>query len=638
MKNILLFLLAATLSANAQDINIIPKPAIVTQGPGTVKLGGPFVIGVVQLTADGVRSFQFNAEAIRVARFLADELNPATGLNWEVIEMHEGRIALVLNGKPDARLGTEGYELKTGEVTSIHANTPAGLFYGAQTFMQLLPAQIESKTVVNGMSWEIPVVHIIDYPRFAWRGLMLDVSRHFFDKQYVKDYIDRMARYKFNRFHWHLTDDNGWRVEIKSLPKLTEVGSLRVPRTGTFGSNKPPQPGEGATDGGFYTQDDIREIVKYAKDRFIEILPEIDMPGHSMAAIAAYPELSTTKDASIQVNPGSKFSTWYGGGKFSMEIDNTLNPVDENTYKFIDKVFTEIATLFPFEYIHMGGDECYKGYWERNATTRDFMKEHNIQNGEELQAYFNRRVAKIITDKKKKAIGWDEILEGGIADNATVMGWRGVKGGIEASQKKHQVVMSPYPVFYLDMAQGDLSIEPPIHNTARLKDVYAFDILVPGIDSAYVLGGQGNLWTEQVAVVPQSDYMTYPRAFAIAEGLWTPKKNKDWNSFVKRTEAQFARFDQAGVNYATSMYDPIINVTKTEQGLLQVELIPEFEGLDLHYSIDNSMPGRYHPKYNGRIVLTEDADIFRVISYRGSEPVGHLISIKAEDLAKRVKK
>jgi hexosaminidase len=266
------------------------------------------------------------------------------------------------------------------------------------------------------------------------------------------------------------------------------------------------------------------------------------------------------------------------------------------------------------------------------------MKKNKIGNGVELQAYFNRRVARIINDKKKKVIGWDEILEGGIADNATVMSWRGVKGGIEATQNKHQVVMSPYPVFYLDMMQGDQSIEPPIHNTARLKDVYAFDIIVPGIDSTYVLGGQGNLWTEQVALVPQSDYMTYPRAFAIAEGLWTPKKKKEWSSFVKRTEDHFARFDQAGVNYATSMYDPIINVTKTEEGLLKVELTPEFEGLDLYYSIDNSIPGRYHPKYNGHIVLTEDADMFRVISYRGTEPVGRLISIKTEDLAKRVKK
>jgi hexosaminidase len=278
---------------------------------------------------------------------------------------------------------------------------PAGLFYGVQTLLQLLPARSKAKPR-EGRRWEVPAVTVTDFPRFAWRGLMLDVSRHFFPKEYVKAYIDQMARYKYNRFHWHLTDDQGWRIEIKSLPRLTEVGAWRVPRVGTFNANEPPRPGEKATYGGFYTQDDIREIVQYAKERYIEILPEIDVPGHSMAALAAYPELSCTKDPNVQVNPGSKFSTWHGNGTFTMHIDNTLNPSDEKVYGFLDKVFTEVAQLFPFEYVHMGGDECYKGFWAKDPGCQALMKKLNLKNMDQLQAHFNRRVAGILKDKGKR--------------------------------------------------------------------------------------------------------------------------------------------------------------------------------------------------------------------------------------------
>lgn len=402
-------LVCSFFAANAQNISIIPAPS-------QVKTGNGLYVLTAETTISG------KGEANKIAAFLSSKLKPATGLTFRVAESSPTGIQLVLNPKADAQLGKEGYSLTTAQdKVVIQANDGAGLFYGAQTLLQLLPSAVESTMPVPGTSWTIPSVSIIDYPRFAYRGLMLDVSRHFFSKEYVKAYIDRMAQYKFNRFHWHLTDDNGWRIEIKSLPKLTEVGSWRVPRTGTFGSHRAPQPGEAATDGGFYTQDDIREIVQYAKDRYIEILPEIDVPGHSMAAIAAYPELSVTKDPETRVNPGSSFSTWHGGGKFTMHIDNTLNPIDENVYKFLDKVFTEVAALFPYEFIHMGGDECYKGYWERDPACQEFMKKNTIKDGDELQAYFNKRVNKIIQSKKKTLIGWDEILEGGIAEGAAVM-------------------------------------------------------------------------------------------------------------------------------------------------------------------------------------------------------------------------
>jgi hexosaminidase len=382
----------------------------------------------------------------------------------------------------------------------------------------------------------------------------LDVSRHFQPKEYVKAYIDRLARFKFNRFHWHLTDDNGWRVEIKSLPKLTEVGAWRVPRTGTFNSNDAPKEGEAATYGGFYTQADIKEIVQYAKDRYVEILPEIDVPGHSMAANASYAELSVTKDPNLKVNPGSVYSKWFGNGKFEMYLDNTMNPTDEKVYQFLDNVVTEVAQMFPFEYIHMGGDECYKGYWERDANVQAFMKKNNIKDGTQLQNYFAGRVNKIVQSKKKKMIGWDEILEGGTPPpGATVMSWRGTKGGIEASHKKYPVIMSPAPIYYLDMMQGDPSVEVPVYGTSRLKELYQFDIIVPEIDSAYVMGGQANLWTEQIPTAAQLEYMIYPRALAVSESLWSPRAKKNYTKFVAKVENQFDRFDAEKVNYSTSL-------------------------------------------------------------------------------------
>lgn len=615
--------------AFAQEPSVIPMPASLTAGTGNFAL--------INTTGISIPSKQ--PEAAKVAAYLAGQLKPATGFTLKVSENPTDNGIQLQLGETNSQSGKEGYQLDvTEKKIVIRANTSAGLFYGVQTLLQLLPKEIESKSLVKAVEWRIPAVKIVDYPRFAWRGIMLDVSRHFFSKEYVKDYIDQLARYKFNLLHLHLTDDNGWRVEIKSLPKLTQVGAWRVPRTGTFGSNEAPKPGEKPTDGGFYTHEDIKEIVQYAKDRYIDILPEIDVPGHSMAALAAYPELCVTKDSSIRVNPGSNFSKWFGGGKFEMYIDNTLNPTDEKVYQFLDKVFTEVAMLFPFEYIHMGGDECYKGYWERDANVQAFMKKNGIKDSEALQSYFTKRVSKILESKKKKLIGWDEILEGGIAPGAAVMSWRGTKGGIEASHQKHPVVMSPSPHYYLDMMQGDGSIEAPVYNTARLKDVYQFDILAPGIDSAYVVGAQANLWTEQIPTTAQVEYMTYPRTFAVAETSWSPRNRKNWNGFVSRVENHFQRFDQAGINYSPSLYDAIIRVKKDGNGQLMIDLTTEIEGLNIYYTVDNSVPNQYHPRFKESFVFPSGADNLKVITYRDNKPVGRLISLKAEDLEKRVKK
>jgi hexosaminidase len=616
--------------ATAQDTSLIPIPVSIQPGNGNFVLSHNTVV-VVPPKQPALQ---------KIATYLSERVGPSTGILLKTSESGgNSSIEFLVNSKADPQLGMEGYTLViNSEKVSISANSPSGIFYGVQTFLQLLPKEIENKNLQSQVKWEVAANTIRDYPRFPWRGIMLDVSRHFFSKEYVKEYIEQLARYKFNRLHLHLTDDNGWRVEIKSLPKLTSVGAWRIPRTGTFGSNDVPKPGETPSYGGFYTQEDIKELVQFAKDRYIEIVPEIDVPGHSMAALAAYPELSVTKDTTVKVNPGTNFSTWFGNGKFEMHIDNTLNPTDEKVYQFLDKVFTEVAAIFPYEYIHMGGDECYKGYWERDPAVQAFMKKNKIKNGEELQSYFVKRVAKIISNKKKKMIGWDEILEGGIAPGAAVMSWRGSKGGIEASHLKHPVVMSPAPHYYLDMVQGDRAIEAPVYSTARLKDAYLLNILPEGIDSAFVLGGQGNLWTEQVPTEAHTEYMTYPRAFAIAETMWSPKGRKQWSNFVTRVEDHFQRFDEGGINYAPSIYDPIIEVKKDDNGKITIDLTSEAQGVDIFYSVDNTIPNQYSPKYSGTINFPDGADMLRVITYRNNKALGRLISIKTEDLEKRIVK
>lgn len=618
-------LMLVSLVASAQEISVIPVPVKLERKEGAFEITSATVINSSE-------------KAAGVVAYFKSAIQPATGFSLQTKQGAAANgINFFINDNNDAAIGNEGYTLEVSPtVVTVKANTAAGAFYGAQTLLQLLPKEIAGPS--SKTKWIIPSVKIVDYPRFAWRGIMFDVSRHFFSKQYVKEYIDRLARYKFNRLHWHLTDDNGWRIEIKSLPKLTQVGAWRVERTGTFGTHDAPKPGEPATYGGFYTQDDIREIVQYAKERFIEILPEVDVPGHSMAALAAYPDLSVSKDTSVRVNPGSKYSTWFGNGKFEMHIDNTLNPTDEKVYQFLDKVFTEVAELFPFEYIHMGGDECYKGFWERNANVQAFMKKNNIKNGEELQIYFAKRVTQIITSKKKKVIGWDEILEGGVVEGSAVMSWRGVKGGIEASHKKLPVVMSPAPDYYIDMMQGDPSIEAHVYGTSRLKSLYNFNILPKEIDSTYVIGGQANLWTEQIVNEPQVEYMMFPRTFAVSESLWSPKSRRNYDNFSKRVEKQFERFDLAGINYARAMYDPIISVKKNNKGKMVIELSAEAPDIDFYYTLDNTIPNYYYEKYKAPIVLPDGTDMIRITSYQGKTQMGRLISLSYEDLAKRVRK
>jgi len=520
---------------------------------------------------------------------------------------------------------------------ALTANEPAGLFYGVQTFLQLLPKEIESKKQVNTVSWTTPCVEITDYPRFGYRGMMLDVSRHFFTKDQVKQFIDEMVRYKFNRLHWHLTDDEGWRIEIKSLPKLTQVGAWRAERVGRWAEFTPPTPEEPRNYGGFYTQDEIREVVQYAKDNFVEIIPEIDMPGHSLAFVASYPEISgTTLPAGqkYQVNSGEKLIDWGQPGHPAL-IDNTISPANEKAYELIDKVISEVAKLFPYDYFHMGGDECSKNFWEKNQAIAQLMKTEKLKDMNEVQSYFVRRMEKIIQSKGKKMIGWDEILEGGLTGNAVVMSWRGIKGGIEAAHLGHQVIMSPSTHVYLDLRQGDAITEPPVYATVRLEQSYKFEPVPEGVDAKLVLGGQANVWTERMISWRSLQYMIYPRALSVSETLWSPKENKNWDSFVAKTEKHFERMDVSETKYATTMYDCVFGPKKNDKGELQIELSTEVKGLDIHYSFDETNPDNFYPKYSSVLSVPKDAVNLKVITYRNGKPVGKQINMPIEELKKR---
>jgi hexosaminidase len=541
-----------------------------------------------------------------------------------------------INKTPNPTIGNEGYILQVNETNvRLTANKPAGLFYAIQTFRQLLSTQSEHKDFGMIMS-PVPTCKIVDYPRFGWRGLMLDVSRNFFTKDEVKQYIDAMARYKFNTLHFHLTDDNGWRLEIKSLPKLTSVGAWRVQRYGHFNDREDPKVGEPTPSGGFYTQEDIKELISYAAERHITIIPEIDVPGHSMAALAAYPELSCRKEPKM-VNPGTAFSEWFKDGTFKMKIENTLNPSDEKVYEFLDKVFTEVAALFPHPYIHVGGDEAYHGYWEADKNCQALMKKNNLKNGHELQAYFMKRVEEIVNKKGKKMIGWDEILEGGLSKSASVMSWRGMKGGIEAAKAGNYVVMTPTTYCYLDYTQGDHTIETPIYKDLYLSKAYEFEPVPEGVDAKFILGGQANLWTEQIPTMRHAFYMTYPRAFATAESLWSPKEAKNWDNFLNRTLVHIARFEAAEISIAKTIFEPIVK-TKKEGDKLMCTLTSELPGFDIFYTIDNTFPDKFTAKSDGKPFEIPTGNItLRVASYRYGQPVGRMLQITREQLLKRAK-
>lgn len=506
-------------------LSIIPQPASIQPGAGV------FVL-------DSSTRIQATAETQAVAQALAAMLRPPTGFDLPLdIVADADQTAANTIRLATSTTGPESYSLAvTPDHIEIHAAGAPGLFYAVQTLRQLLPVEIESSSHVSGVEWAIPAVTIEDQPRFGWRGMHLDVGRHFFPVEFIKKFLDLMALYKLNVFHWHLTEDQGWRIEIKRYPRLTEIGSRR---TATPYPHDRKQL-DGIPYGGYYTQDEIREVVAYAQARSITVVPEIEMPGHAVAALASYPELGC-------VGENYEVRTFWG------IAEDVFCAGNEDVYTFVENVLSEVLDLFPGEFIHIGGDECPKVRWQECPKCQAMIQREGLANEHELQSYFIRRVETFLNAHGRRLIGWDEILEGGLAPNATVMSWRGSKGGIEAAAAGHDVVMSPNTHCYFDYFQSeDRENEPPaIGGYLPLEHVYMFDPTegIPADKAKHVLGGQGNVWTEYLPTSELVEYMAYPRACALAERLWSPAADADYDDFLRRLESHLQRLDRMGVNY-----------------------------------------------------------------------------------------
>ncbi len=442
----------------------------------------------------------------------------------------------------------DAYNLTVGSNNIIISSTGnEGLFYGMQTLLQLLGTGKQSLS--QGVS--IPQLAIKDYPRFQYRGMHLDVGRHFFDVDFVKQFIDYLAYHKYNTFHWHLTEDQGWRIEIKKYPRLTSVGGYR---NGTVIGHHPGTGNDSLHYGGFYTQEQIKDVVKYAQDRFITIIPEIEMPGHASAAIAAYPQLSCFPDSAT---PISSNTPWAGSrdGKQVQQTWGVFKDVfcpSEYTFTFLENVLDEVIQLFPSQYIHIGGDECPKTYWKESEFCQKLIKDKNLKDEEGLQSYFIQRIEKYLNSKGRKIIGWDEILEGGLAPDATVMSWRGEEGGIAAAQQKHNVIMTPGKYVYFDHAQTKSSDSLTIGGYLPLDTVYNYQPIpkeLAELEAHYVLGAQANMWTEYMGNTKKVEYMAFPRMSALSEVLWSPESSRDANRFKAELPQLYKRYELWGANY-----------------------------------------------------------------------------------------
>lgn len=521
----------------------------------------------------------------------------------------------VIRFVPQDGMPEEGYKLSvTPQNITLTASTPKGFFYAVQTLYQLLPPVVYGNQKVKNAEWSVPAVEIEDAPRFAYRGLMLDVCRHFSPVEYIYKFIDMLAMHKMNTFHWHLTDDQGWRIEIKKYPKLTEIGSKRKETLVDYYYVNYPQVFDGKEHGGYYTQEQIKAIVDYAASKFITVIPEIEMPGHAIAAIASYPELSCTPDSTCDVT-----GTW---GVF----EQVFCPSD-TTFQFLEGVMDEVMDLFPSKYIHIGGDECPKTAWINSEYCQSLIKQlglkddvtPNVIDGkkhtkeEKLQSYFITRMEKYLNSKGRNIIGWDEILEGGLAPNATVMSWRGVEGGLNAAKAGHNAIMTPNPYAYLDQYQEEPEIAPvTIGGYNTLKKTYSYN---PVPDDAnelvkkHIIGVQGNIWTEYMPGNDNRDYQAFPRAVAIAETGWTLNANKNWNNFCQRMVEDFRRMDVKNVKACRNFFDVNINTHVDETNTLKVVLESFYPNAEIHYTTNGSVPTVESAIYNQPFALSGEMDV-----------------------------
>jgi hexosaminidase len=572
MKRLVIALLLISLYASSQAQtslpHIIPQPVSLQKGVGEFKLTKNTVITVQD---EGDR---------KAAQFLNEYIQNVYGFKLDV-DRKEGRDYIRLTTKKFIKApDKDAYQLiVTKDGVTIDGDTYAGTFYGIQSLIQLMPAY-DVKSMVNATegisvsSLLIPVVTINDYPRFNYRGMHLDVSRHFFPISFIKKYIDYLALHKMNYFHWHLTDDQGWRIEIKKYPKLMNEGAYR---NGTIIGRYPGTGNDNQRYGGYYTQEEAKEIVQYAEDRHITVVPEIEMPGHASAAIAAYPYLSCfpEKETVIPRNP-SQSSQQMKGKKVQETwgvFDDVFCAGNDSTFEFLQNVLDEVIPLFPATYVHIGGDECPKAHWKKCPKCQARMKKEGLKDEHELQSYFVQRMEKYLNSKGKKIIGWDEILEGGLAPNATVMSWRGLEGGIEAARQKHDVIMTPQNPVYFDHTQTKNEDSVTIGGYNPIERVYAYEPVPAALNAEqakYILGAQANLWTEYIKYPSKVEYHIFPRLSALSEAVWSPKEKKNWKDFEKRLITQFRRYDMWKANYSKAYYDLKASIlpTKDNKGVL----------------------------------------------------------------------
>lgn len=528
--------------------------------------------------------YKEGAELGNAAFFFSNAIRNISGTNIPINK--PARKVIELKMEVNLSIGEEGYILVADSTKiTIKAHTKAGIIYGIQTLLQTLPA------IRTNARLQIPCMEITDFPRFKYRGMHLDVSRHFFNPEFVKHYIDLLAAYKMNIFHWHLVDDQGWRIEIKKYPELTSIGAWRVDHTDKIWGNRPPaKKGEEATYGGYYTQDQIREIVQYAMVRNVTIIPEIEMPGHVASAISAYPQLSCARQFQLPLTGGN-----YTGSSSNYCAGN------DDVFAFLENVLSEVVLLFPSPYIHIGGDEVDKSSWEKCMNCQARIKKEGLKNEDELQSYFIRRIETFLSAKKRKIIGWDEILEGGLAPRATVMSWRGEAGGVRAAKMKHDVVMTPGKPVYFDHYQAGPEGEPvAIGGMNTLKNVYDYEPVPASLtadESKYVLGAQANLWTEYISTAEQAEYMLLPRLLALAEVLWIQKEDKNWNRFNHSLQQHEKVFGQKGIRYCQGNFKVLIK-PELHSGKLYVSLSSELMNGDIYYTTDGSEPVMNSMRYS----------------------------------------
>lgn len=605
MKRIFVILsLLAVLVSCGQNIPQDNTISIIPQPQSVVEMDGTFTITKdTRICLDDM-----SEEMLRVAGFLNERLRQAAGFELEVVSEPGKANFIAFRNKEGV---PESYTIDAGPDSFVVGYADgAGAFYAIQTLLQLLPVEIFSQEVRKGIEWTIPCCSISDAPRFKYRGMHLDVCLHYFDLEFLKRYIDIMAAHKVNRFHWHLTEDQGWRLEIKKYPLLTEKGQWRKETViGSLGSGIY----DGIPHGGYYTQEQVKELVKYAADRYVTIIPEIELPGHALAAIACYPELSCGLEDHYET------ATRWG-------IFKQVYCPKESTFAFLEDVFDEVFELFPSELVHIGGDECPKASWKACPDCQALIKKLGLKDEYELQSYFVTRMEKYINSKGRQIIGWDEILQGGLAPNAKVMSWLGEEGGIKAAQQHHEVVMSPHQKYYLDYWQADPYSEPlAMSGPTTLRTMYEYEP-VPEVltkeESKYIIGVEGCVWTEYMPTPERVEYMAWPRMCAIAETGWTHSE-KDWDGFTRRLEKHFGRLDGMGVDYCDAFFNPMIVFHKDTPHNMIVSMTVDAPDAEIHYTLDGSVPTIDSPVYGIPFSINR-SQVVSALAFRHGKPVGDI--------------